>query len=344
MSREINVQGIRIFAKAAACAHSCAYCLIGPKKLTDLPFSRFYALAERFIEWRKGKSAPLPRLLIGFEDSYEFDVEILAGLFRLYKQVGWGDEGMSVKLGGLRIRSEDEMRAWLRVRRDVAGLKMVHGSLVGYGATHDRWNRREGDSEFLLRTMKNAVELGLQVNQRIFVVKSTLSSIDKLLLELDKISPNARRYRSTFVFSGFATRLEEERITEEIRDRLPVSVTKIPPRAGDDWLSEREWVTKRRNIFADERPQNVTLDLEVSEKNIETLEMMDCEQILASLTDQTRKAYAALPSRSELLKKYSDPSNRRIYASIDELERKWFDAYRRENSISLAKGLTHLAA
>lgn len=329
MNREIEVQGIRIYTKAVPCAHACAYCLVGPKKLTDIPFSRFYTLAERFIEWRKGEPSPLPQLWIGFEDSFEFDVEILAGLFRLYKQLGWGDEGMGVKLGGLRMRPEDEMRAWLRARRDVAGLKTVHGSLVGHGATHDRWNRRKGDSEFLLRTMKNAVELGLQVNQRIFVVKSTLASIDKLVFELDKISPNARRYRSIFVYSGFAARLEDERITEEIRDCLPASVAALPVRDHDDWLSEREWIRERGHIIADERPRGVVLDLEVNEKNIDKFERIGCEEIVAGLTNITQKYYDALPSRSELFDKYSDASNRRIYGSVQELEQKWFDVYRR---------------
>jgi hypothetical protein len=344
MTREIDIGGIRIFARASACAHACAYCLIGPKKLTELPFPRFNALAERFIEWRNEKPNPLPHVLIGFEDSYEFDVEILAGLFRLYKRQGWGDEAMSVKLGGLRMRTETEMHDWLRVRRDVAGLKLVHASLAGYGTIHDQWNRRENDFDFLYSAMNNAVRLGLKVNQRIFICKSTLTSIDRLLLELDKITPNAHRYLSTFVYSGFATRLEAERITEEIRDRLPSSVTAIPRRSGDNWLSEREWISTRSNLVTNSSPRSVTLSLEVNERNIDRLESMQCDEIIAERAEQTRQAYARLPSRSELFEKYADPSNRCIYASIDEVERKWFDAYRRDYNVDIAKGLTHLAA
>ncbi|QGM44289.1 hypothetical protein [Methylocystis heyeri] len=344
MTRDIEIRGIRIFAKASACAHACAYCLIGPKKLTELPFPRFNALAERFIEWRNEKPNPPPHVLIGFEDSYEFDVEILAGLFHLYKKLGWDDEGMSVKLGGLRMRTEAEMHDWLLTRRDVAGLKVAHASLAGYGTIHDQWNRRERDFDFLYNAMRDAVGLGLKVNQRIFISRSTIASIDKLVLELDKITPNAHRYLSTFVYSGFATRLEAERITEEDRDRLPSSVAALPRRSGDNWLSEREWISTRSDLVSDRSTRSVTLSLEVNERNIDRLESMQCEEIIAKLAEQTRQAYATLPSRSELFEKYADPSNRCIYASMDEIERKWFDAYRRDYNFDVAKGLTHLAA
>ncbi len=342
MTHSIDIRSIRIFAQTTPCAHSCRYCLVGSKKITDVAFSRFAHLVERFIDWRNRiPDAPFS-ILAGFEDSYDFSVETLRGLFDLYGKIGWGDECKGIKLGGLKWRSDDEMRAWLMARRDAADLKIVHASLAGNGSIHDRWNGRKGDFEFLMRTMVTAAELGLRVHQRIFVVKSTLPVLGVLLDKLDEIPGDAIRYLSTFVYRGLATRFEEERITEEMRDKLPARIAEISQRTGDRWLSEREWIEDFADEVETERPQQIELELDINEANIDCLEHMHCEEIVADLIKRTQRAYAMLPSRQELRTNFADPINRRIYASLEELERKWLDHYQNESSVQFERTLTHL--
>ena len=105
------------------------------------------------------------------------------------------------------------MRRW----RDVAQL-----TIDGTGERH---------FDFLFRTMATAAELGLRIHQRIFVVKSTLAELDDLIVKLDELPGEAVRYLSTFVYLGRAIKLEEERITESIRDSLPARISGISQRA-----------------------------------------------------------------------------------------------------------------
>jgi len=343
MARLIEIEGIRIFAQAVPCAHSCRYCLIGRKKTAPVAFHRFAQVVERFIDWRARTRNSQFGILAGFEDSYEFDVDILEGLFKLYTKIGWDDECKGIKLGGLKWRPDDEMRGWLAERQKAAGLKMVHASLAGMGSIHDHWNGRRGDFDFLFRTMVTAADLGLGLHQRLFVVRSTYPSLSALLDCLDAIPGGALRYLSTFIYRGSATRLEDERITEDMRDRLPTDVSVLKLRDGDVWRSEREWIAAFGTGTDADKADRHFLDLEINSDNIDWMESRGCEEMVAELCNRTREAYACLPSGAELCERYGDPTNQRIYASFDELERKWLDQHVALKPIQFDRHLTHLS-
>jgi hypothetical protein len=333
MTQAIDVSGLRIFAKTTPCAHSCRYCLVGRKKVTNIDFPRFAQVVERFLDWRNSLREPRPKILVGFEDSYEFDVATLKGLFDLYAKSGWtAAERNSVKLGGLERRTKSDMQAWLAARRDDANLRIVHASLAGCDEVHDRWNGRRGDFELLVQAMTAATELGLRVHQRLFVVESTLPVAERLLDRLDAIPCNALRYLSTFVYQGNAVRLENERITERTRDHLPDRLAQIELRHGTQWLSEREWIRASERDCTLEQPKQITLDLEITEGNLAVLENSPCDEIYDALSRSAQKAHALLPPRGALMRQYGDRDNHRIYASLEELERKWLDRHFSDSS------------
>jgi hypothetical protein len=340
MVQNIQITGVRIFAKTAPCAHSCRYCLVGRKGYTDLAFERFAHLVERFIDWRGVRYGQSLKLLVGFEDSYEFDAETLRGLFSLQRKVGWGEtEANGIKLGGLRKRSDEEIRAWLSERQSYANLKTVHGSLAGCDAVHDRWNGRKGDFDYLFRIMMTAAELDLRLHQRIFVVLSTLPVLTRLIDKLNEIPGQALRYLSMFSYQGLAVQLEKERISETERDRLPPEVVRISKRAGEKWLSEREWIEDCREVIECEQPRPLLLSLEVTAENIANLENVSCEDVIKSLTQVQEHFYQTLPSRAELCERFGDTANTRIYASMDELERKWLMHYFSAQSLPVPRSL-----
>lgn len=321
VGRTVDIIGVRIFAQTTRCAHSCRYCLVEGKGYTKLPFSRFAAVVERFNEWRRDWGGRFA-ILAGYGDSYETDLKTLKNLFDLLTRIGIQDTARNgIKLGGLKWRDEDEIRTWLRQRRDEAGLKIVHGSLAGYGSVHDGWNGRKGDFEFLLQTMKSAANLGLEIRQRLFVVNSTLPLFEQLLRTLDRIPSDPYRYLSTFVYHGLGTRHEDERITEMTRDHLPKFISSIPKRDGDLWLSEREWIAEREDEITEQKPERLFLDLKLTETNIASFESLSCDEIIDILAKRAQQSL--WPSRAELCDLYADHSNRRIYASLEELTHKW---------------------
>lgn len=335
MARAFKVRGIRIYAQTTPCAHACRYCLVGPKRLTRLAPARFFQFVERFISWRAESRDPQLRILAGLEDSFEFDIDTLRGLFQVHGKLGWNSEHRGIKLGGLKWRTDAEMKDWLMERRDKAGLKIVHGSFAGFGAVHDSWNGRQGDFGFLVRTMTTAAELGMRIHQRLFVVESTVPTLEALLDALDAVPGEALRYLSTFVYRGRARVLEHERITEATRNRLPTRVTAVAKRNGDRWLSEREWLAHCREEIEAEAVAEIDLELRVTDANIDDLERTSCEDIMARLVDEAVKANAAIPSRAELHLHYSDPANRCIYASLAELEEKWLSRYEQKHGLGV---------
>ena len=85
------------------------------------------------------------------------------------------------------------------------------------------------------------------------------------------------------------------------------------------------------------------LPLERNEHNIARFEALSCDEIVAELSRETTRAYAVMPSTEELCEAWSDATNRRIYASVADVERLWLDRYLQANPLTFDRGITHLA-
>ncbi len=339
MVRRIRAKGIWIFANNTSCAHACAYCSTGKKRFENISFSQLAAVVERFEDWRQRQGMPDFEISFGIAHSYNYDVKTLSGLLALRDRINGKPCDRSLSLGGLHFRPEAEMRDWLQERRDLAGIDRVHASVAGHGARHDRWNGRRGDFDFLMRTMRSAADLGLQLTQRLFVVKSTLPLLDELIERLDDLPGYAERQFSLFYYRGFATKLEGERITEEIRGRLPSCV--LPTgNSGEVWRSEREWIDIMRE--EDDPPTAPCLKLFLTDDNIAQIESSSCDAIFAELLRRTQEAYHAIPSRTELYESHADRSNTLLYSERSEVEAIWLDRHLAKHPVCFERNLTHL--
>jgi hypothetical protein len=209
---------------------------------------------------------------------------------------------------------------------------------------HDRWNAREGDFAFLMRTLRTARELGFQLNERIFLTQDTLPSVEPLLDEFESIGGDVNeRIVIPFLYRGQATHLENQRITEDTRDALPDRIRQhatwsLGP--WEDWRSEREWVALVSE--QDEAPRNVRLFIELNEKVMDQIGAVPIGDFIAGLYERTMSAYTALPSTRELCRRYGDRDGRKIYTNRDDIERKWFEQYLAETHDPLERQLTYL--
>jgi hypothetical protein len=330
MPREIVGKGLRFSLRHAPCAHICRYCLISEsRKRSTLPFARFEQLVHRFHDWRQ---AERPDVEIGVfvGPSYDYDIETLKGIARLRERRG--TKFRMLNLGGLRIRRGEELAAWLLERR-AAGIVGFHTSLAGYGETHDRWNGRRGDFEYQIEILRLGSNHGMVREEKLFLTKNTLPVFDRLLDVLDAIPGELRsRTAGPFFYAGLATRYEDERLTEDDRDRLPERINALRPRKFDTWLSEREWIPVM--LETGSKPRRLTLKLDVDETNIEYLEHASCEQIFAAREREYQVSYRAIPALDELCSRYGDPTNRRIYMMSRDVEGRWLDLHRRETGAS----------
>ncbi len=166
-------RGLTVEASTSPCAHICRYCSIGDRG-GKFPLERWMAFVERCQDWAKTEGPPEFEIQGGFPGpSYNFDLPDFVALQEWYERtlghrIGW------IPLGGLKMRSRaDGARLVARApgRRGVTG---VWASFVGTHGTHDRWNGRHGDFDFLLQTLRSAAELGLKHAATLFVTKSSL--------------------------------------------------------------------------------------------------------------------------------------------------------------------------
>ena len=339
MARTIEVAGISIFAKTAACAHACRYCLMGKKHVSRLNARRFVDVVDRFIEWRTANN-PTFEIWQGVNYSANYSADDHALLLGLHDRLNWGRYSRRIHLGGLPFWSEAELEDWLGVRKD-QGIESVHATLAGHGATHDYWNKRNGDFDYLLKFMSVAKRIGLGLRQRLLVVKSTIPLIEEAMALLDTAGEPLERYFTTFFYRGAALGHEHERITRADIDRLPASILQHSGWSPDDWRSESEWIGKFRQ--ASGTSDRVMLQLELHDANIDEIDDLSCDALIERLSAQTAGAYRALPTRDELVDSWSDPNNALIYPNSADIERLWLDRYLAANPTNFERHLTHLS-
>jgi hypothetical protein len=339
MGRSIEVEGIWIHTNIIPCANRCGYCQVGRKKIWNIRFSRVAALLDRFTQWKEERG--LQDFQVGHWVGYthDFSLSDLLEVKRLYNRKDWSLE--LILLGGLPDRSKDKLKGWLRERQE-AGFTSVVASFMGYGEFHDRWNGRRGDFERLMETQRIAADLGMDLQQRIFLTRGTIPMLDGLLEKLDEL-PGKVIVREAYplFYSGKAVKLEKERITEETLNSLPEHIKKLYRSDWKNWQSERQWI---KTVMGEaETPEKLSVSLILNESNIDRYESMSCEAILAELESRTRDAYSAIPGRRELCEQCGDASNTRIYMFRHDIERKWLDTFLRKTPVEFEREMTHLS-
>jgi hypothetical protein len=330
MPREIVGKGLRLSLRHAPCAHICRYCLISEsRKRSALPFSRFERLVHRFHDWKR--SGRRDDLEIGtfVGPSFDYDLETLKGVARL--RAKRGGKFQILNLGGIRIRQGDALTAWVE-ERQAAGIVGFHASFAGCGEAHDRWNGRAGDFDYQTSILRLGGERGMVRRERLFLTQNTLPVFERLLDILDDIPGDVgSRTVSPFFYAGLATRYENERITEDIRDALPDRIKRLRPRKLDTWLSEREWIPVMLETAG--QPRKLTLKLDVDETNIDHLEESSCDDIFTERERQYQESYRRISPLDELCSRYGDSASRRIYVMSRDVEGRWMDLHERETGI-----------
>lgn len=331
--REIaNIAGIHIVLNINPCAHDCRYCFFDNHKNSNLPVGRFLAIIERFLDWKQSRRLKNFHIPFVIYHSDDYDLMTTKKMIELLTRE---KDYMQLFLGGLRMRSEKEMRVWLQERQKL-GIRNVIVSFFGHGAVHDYWNNRPGDFAFLMITLKIAAELGMKIEQRLYLLKSTLPYLEELIDKLDELPGKVRkRLIEPLQYSGRAGNMEEERVTEDELERLPEWVRRFLSKVR----SEREWIAVMQQ--REEAPKkDVMLKFELDDTNIDRIEAMSCDEIVAELEQRVRGAYASMPTQRELFGACGNPDSTLLYKEQRELERKWLDEYLKKHLIQFDRGIT----
>ena len=335
MSREFDPKGISISTGIAKCANHCRYCQLAYRRPQHFSVERFAKFVEKFAAYREKNGFGVSTWL-GY--SFDLNARDFARQIELYNKVNnW--ELKVLLLGGLPLMDKKQTEVWYTERKAL-GSDSVVASYYGFRQRHDYLNNKEGHFDFQLQAQKIAAGMGLNNIQRVFLLKSALPEMDRLLDELESIDAVTDRIAYLLFYSGLGRNFENERLTRELFENQSERLQAIFRGDHDNWKTEREWVEWVRN--GNEPKGDAWLGLNVTDENISRYEAMDCEEIIAELTGRTKAAYDAVPTREELAENYGDNTSEKLYMFMWDMECLWLDRFLTQHpEVNFERELTH---
>jgi MoaA/NifB/PqqE/SkfB family radical SAM enzyme len=335
MSRDFNPVGIQISAGLGKCANHCRHCQLSYKKPANFSVDRYVTVVDKFIDYREKTGFEVNQWL-GY--SFNLSANYFSKLIELHHRLG-GFELKVLLLGGLPFMNSDQFTDWFLQRKEM-GSESVVASFYGPETLHDYLNNKKGHFDWQISTQKTAAKNGLNNWQRVFLLKSALPHMDHILDRLDETENVTSRVAYLLFYSGLGRRFEDERLTMDILDRQSQRLQAIYREDKNRWLSERDWLEFERNN--PDSGSDGELSLILTDKNIEWVEKLSCEEIVEDLTVRTKAAYRSVPSRAELAEKYGDRFNEKVYMFMWEMECLWMDRFLKANpDFQFERLLTH---
>lgn len=304
------------------CQAHCRYCLLSScGKATGVDYERGKRFAARLYDEVRDKR---PDLHFFHYIGYCMDSEYLADYIRFSQEIS-SPSADFLQLNGLRQRSEEETDLLITKIVD-CGIKLIDLTFYGLRDYHDRFAGRSGDFDFLVRLLRIARKYSLAVHVSIPITKENMEEIDELVAllesyccgEIGVFLPHGKG-RGRFLDSS---RLRKENLavlSKRVQNRLPSC------RTEGEWLAAGGVQT----------PTKRTLTLALTPGEIDRLESMRLEEILAYLEDLDDRYYAAIPSCEELAERYGDPAGTRLYRRFRDLHLEWQQRYLAEHNLKI---------
>lgn len=299
------------------CACRCAYCLLSYSgRPVGVDYMRGRRFAERFFAEIQRERPELHRT---FYIGYAMDGPNLPDYVRFCRSIG-SPSGEFLQFNGLRIRDRAETA---RLAMDLAdlGIRSVDMTFYGLRECHDRFARRPGDFDFLLRLMEELGKAGIGLHVSLPLLRDNLGDAEALLDVLSKY-PVGQYFAFLPHCQGRGWALRDRRLTRREFEALPERVRAcFSPRV--EYRTEGEWL---QGLDTPE-PESRALTLSLTPETIDRLEGMGASAILAELEAMDDRAFAAIPAPSELAALYGDPEGERMYRLRDlllECRRLWY--------------------
>ena len=296
---------INVMNLCVPCENRCKYCLLSyDGNVSGADYQRSERYAKRFYEWLK-ENRPDLSFLFGF--GYSMEHPDLLGAIDFCRSIG-SATGEFLQFDGMKFRTDEELASLLR-QLQRHGIKLIDLTFYGTEAYHDRFAARAGDYRLMMRTLRQANDLGLDVTVSIPITHENAEQLDALMAELEQY----RTQRITcFVphCEGRGKLLDAVRFSE--RDYAALSENVRRRFNTSRFKTEKEWL-RCGFPLNEKRVLTVTLTGE----NIAFFESLPFEETIAYLEKLDDDYYSAIPTAEELSAIYGDPQGEYFYSARD---------------------------
>ena len=319
----VETVSINVCNLCVPCENRCRYCLLSwDGKLRGVDYECSAAYARRFYEWLKENR---PELSFAFYWGYSMEHPRLPDTIDFLREIG-SPGGKFLQFDGMKFRNDRELHALLANLKN-RGIELIDLTFYGTESYHDRFAARQGDFDYLMRTLKSANEVDLNFNAGIALNHENAHQAGPLLDQL-------QRHKLNHVFAfvphgeGRGETLEPVRFRQSDYDTLPDSVKKVFNRKK--FRPEGEWVREGNFSTATKRVLTVGLTPE----NVDFFENLDFSETITHLEQLDDAYYAVIPSLPQLASMYGDAEEDRFYSERD-LFLKFQRRYIREHRLNL---------
>lgn len=308
----------------AACGCACRYCLLSSRKKAEgVDYYRGKRIAERFVAWANdNRIFPLPFYYVSF----------CAEFPQLYDNIAFNRAirfpgARFLQCNGIAIRSQEETDLFVSRLID-AGVESIDTTFFGTRSFHDSFAARKGDFDFMYLLASRASAHGLTCTPTVVITKSNLRMMPELFSLLEAI-PNIGTIHSFLPdHRGRGYLLEPDRISLDEYHELPDGIRRTINMSR--YKTEADWLNG--GLLPEYTKRDVTITLRAD--NIDFLEPMSCDEMLAYVEQLDEAYYQAIPSINELAQMYGDRTNRKLY-QLRDLFWIWQKRYIRETGIEL---------
>ena len=299
ITKSINILNLNI-----PCHCHCRYCLLEWNgKTIGVDYDRSVNYAKSFYKWLKENRPDL-----GFTYYFGYSMEHP----KLFEAIKFMQEtnspgGEFLQFDGMKERTKDELVEFLSNIKS-SGIKLIDLTFYGLEEYHDKFAARQGDYNLMMNTLEVALNLGLNVEVGIPVTKENLNQLNELVEIFS--TKNVDLYLFTPHSIGRGKTLLNSKITVCDYESMNDNVKKYFKRENN--RTQKEWL--------DNPPIEVsvrTLTLSLLPSNIDDMENKSFEEVILELEEADDYFYSIIPSFNELLKKYVDVNDSRLYSKKD---------------------------
>lgn len=317
----VKTKSINIFNLNVPCFNHCRYCLLSwDNNLLGIPYDRSIKFARRFYEWLKVNH---PEINFSYYFGYSMDHPHLLDVIKFMKETN-SPSSKFLQFDGMKFREKEELEILLNnLKRE--GIEILNFTIYGQRKFHDKFASRKGDFDLMINTIKIAKKLKLNVEVGLPVIKDNLKDLDELIKLFTKLK--TKLFLFTPHSGGRGKTIYSSKIT--INDYLNMSddVKKYFNKANNK--TPYEWFKS-----PPKEVENRSLQLSLMPSNIEKLENSSFEDIVTYLEELDESFYDKVPSFTELLNKYVDINDDRLYTKKD-LYQIYVKRYIDENNLDI---------